>query len=115
MLDGKENRVCSSGFVYNREELHTTLFAQQLGISLELMICNQGILILRLLHSVGLSLSQEKVFFGSPLFILFWEWASVPGQRCGEVWPKCLRDHPNNECAQGQDICPFLLSLPRLS
>ena len=81
-MEGK-SKCAQSSFVYNRGELHTTLTAQELGISLELMICNKRILVLRLPHSTGLGLSQQKVFSGSPLFTLFWGWASMLGQRCG--------------------------------
>lgn len=61
MLDGRENGVLSS-FIYKREEVHTPLLAQQLEISLDLMICNQRTLVLRLPHPAGLSLLGKDIF-----------------------------------------------------
>lgn len=63
MLDGRDDCVCSSSFVYNRERVYTNLTARQLGVSLELMICSKRILVLRLPYSPGLDILQKKVIF----------------------------------------------------
>lgn len=57
MLDGRENGMLSS-FIYKREEVHTSLLAQQSEISLALVICKSkdpG-------TEAGLSLSGKGIF-----------------------------------------------------
>lgn len=97
MLEGRENGVLSS-FTYRREDVHTSLLAQQLEISFDLAICNQRTLVLRLPIQLAL-VCQEQVFSGPPVL-----W--------GTSGPDAL-GHINH--AQSQESCLFLPSLPGLS
>lgn len=77
MLDGRENGVLSS-FIYKREEVHTSLPAQQSEISLALVICNQRTL-------AGLSLSGKGIFRAILVYALpgpvLWGTSAIPKVR----------------------------------
>lgn len=99
MLEGRENGVLSS-FTYRREDVHTSLLAQQLEISFDLAICDQRTLVLRLLHPAGLSLSGTGIFRAT--------------SAVGDVWPRRLG--PHQPCPESGELpLPSLPSRPLLA